>query len=214
MRTLGFAWATPVTWTAGGSAPSSSPWVTGHLHPRGGARPSEADREAWVERLGSSLRSWVSVIVSREHELLPWSQAHLTALGDPPGRADRSSRCRARRDHDRDQKGRSLGDPKKPRHSAAPRLKRGEEVAADHEAVLDAPGAFEPVDNEEEVSSWEPESPTSSRRGPSRRSLRSKSTGARLRRSEAAPAPEPRPLRRKIGRMSYGANPKGNEECR
>lgn len=50
-----------------------------HLHPRGSGRPSRADREAWVGRLGSTLRSWVSVIVSREHQLLPWSEARLTA---------------------------------------------------------------------------------------------------------------------------------------
>jgi hypothetical protein len=50
-----------------------------HLHPRGGGRPSEADREAWVDRLGSpALRSWVSVIVSRPHDLVPWHDARLT----------------------------------------------------------------------------------------------------------------------------------------
>jgi proteasome lid subunit RPN8/RPN11 len=50
-----------------------------HLHPVGDGRPSGADREGWVQRLGSGLRSWVSVIVSRQSDVDYWGDARMTA---------------------------------------------------------------------------------------------------------------------------------------
>ena len=50
-----------------------------HLHPRGGGRPSQADRESWVAQLGTNLRTWVGVIVSRANDIDLWSDARMTA---------------------------------------------------------------------------------------------------------------------------------------